>query len=113
MDVLHAASFSSLVCGAEEARDRKEKQTRSLLQCGAPVGFLGIPTSSESCERCVACSFRGGGHHDGAPARPDLLCAAGAHAVREDDRRNIKTVDWHLNSFGLSTVFRSTHILFS
>ena len=24
----------------------------------------------------------------------------------------IKTVDWHLNSFGLSTVFRSTHILF-
>ena len=28
LDVLHAASFSSLVCGAEEARDRKEKQTR-------------------------------------------------------------------------------------
>ena len=27
-------------------------------------------------------------HHDGAPARPDLLCAAGAHAVREDDRCN-------------------------
>ena len=48
-----------------------------------------VPTALEFLHpllRRLRC-FGGGGDHDGAPARPDLLCAAGAHAVREDDRR--------------------------